>query len=70
LPLWIYPKIFADVGYGVIGKDRYGNSLSNTLLYSVGIGLDIITAYDLKLRIEFALNHLGENGIYLHANSE
>lgn len=70
LPLWIYPKIFADVGYGVNGKDRYGNNLSNMLLYSVGIGLDIITAYDLKLRIEFALNHLGENGIYLHANSE
>lgn len=70
LPLWLYPKIFVDAGYAANKLVRNNNSLANTFLYSVGFGLDIITAYDLKLRIEVAFNHLGENGLYLHANSE
>jgi outer membrane protein assembly factor BamA len=70
LPVWIYPKVFFDAGYAQNNFVAHQNGLSNTLLYSIGLGVDIITAYDLKLRIEFALNHLGENGLYLHANSE
>lgn len=71
LPVWIYPKIFFDAGYAANNKPQSStNTLANTLLYSFGVGVDIITAYDLKLRIEFAVNHLGENGVYLHANSE
>lgn len=70
LPIWIYPKIFVDAGYAANNQAAPNNSLANTFLYSIGCGVDIITAYDLKLRIEFAYNHLGENGLYLHANSE
>ena len=69
LPLRIYPKIFADAGY--IDSPSPGNSfLSKRLLYSVGVGVDIITLYDIKFRFEFAWNHLGQNGLYLHFNSE
>ncbi len=69
LPLRLYPKIFADAGYV---HDKYpGNSfLSNIMLYSAGIGLDAVTAYDIKVRIEFAWNSLGQNGLFLHLNSE
>lgn len=68
-PLRIYPKIFADVGY--IDSPVPGTStLSNKLLYSVGIGCDVITLYEIKIRFEFAWNHLGQNGLYLHWNSE
>lgn len=70
LPVWIYPKIYIDCGYAANNKIQNTNNLANTFLYSIGAGVDIITAYDLKLRIEFAYNHLGENGLYLHANSE
>ncbi len=69
VPLRIYPKIFADAGY--IDNSSPGNSfLSNRLLYSIGAGIDIVTLYDIKIRIEFAYNHLGQNGLYLHFNSE
>ncbi len=69
IPLRIYPKIFADAGY--IGNTTPGNSfLSNRLLYSMGIGVDVVTLYDIKIRFEFAYNHLGQNGLYLHFNSE
>ncbi|XZF13479.1 hypothetical protein ACTHGU_16960 [Chitinophagaceae bacterium MMS25-I14] len=68
-PVRIYPKILADIGYVA---NRYpGNSfLNNRLLYSYGVGLDIVTAYDFKLRIEYVWNHLGQNGLFLHFNSE
>ncbi len=69
LPIRIYPKIFVDAGY--INSPSPGNSfLSNRLLYSAGFGVDIITLYDIKFRFEYAWNHLGQNGLYLHFNSE
>lgn len=69
LPLRIYPKLFADAG---IAHNPYpGNSLlSNRLLYSAGLGVDIVSAYDLKIRVEAAVNQLGQYGLYLHLNSE
>jgi outer membrane protein assembly factor BamA len=70
IPLRIYPKIFADVGY-IKSNDAGNNSyLGNQLLYSIGAGIDIVTVYDLKIRLEFAYNHLAQNGLYLHLNSE
>ena len=69
LPLRIYPKIFADAGY--VDNATPGNSfLGNHLLYSIGAGIDVVTLYDIKIRFEFAYNHLGQNGLYLHFNSE
>jgi hypothetical protein len=69
IPLRIYPKIFADAGY--IENPTPGNSfLSNRLEYSVGAGVDVVTVYDMKIRFEFAYNRLGQNGLYLHFNSE
>lgn len=69
IPLKIYPKVYADVGY--VRNAYPGNSfLNNRTLYSAGVGVDIITAYDMKLRIEYTLNHLGEKGVFLHATSE
>jgi len=69
IPIRVYPKIFADAGYV---QNRYeGNSfLNNRMLYSAGIGLDIFTAYDIKIRLEYAWNHLGQNDLFLHFNSE
>ncbi len=69
LPLRFYPKVFADAG---AARNPYpGNSfLNDRMLYSAGIGGDIVSAYDFKLRIEAALNHLGQYGVYLHLNSE
>lgn len=69
IPLRLYPKVFADIGYG---KNRYpGNSfLNNRMLYSYGVGIDIITAYDFKFRLEYTWNHLAENDLFLHLGAE
>lgn len=64
----LYPKIFADVGYA---RNPFpGNSfLNNRPLYSGGFGLDIVSIYDFKLRVEYTWNHLGEKGLFLHINN-
>lgn len=69
LPIRLYPKIFTDFGY-VVNKTPGNSFLNNRLLYSAGFGLDIVSAYDFKLRLEYTWNHLGEKGLFLHINSE
>lgn len=68
VPVRIYPKLFTDVGYA---RNRFpGNSyLNNRLLYSWGAGVDIVSIYDFKFRLEYAWNHLGEKGLFLHINN-
>ncbi len=69
IPLRLYPKIFTDAGY--ITNPQPGNSFLNSrLLYSVGAGVDIVTIYDIKLRVEYTINHLGQKGLFLHFTSE
>ena len=69
IPVRIYPKLFFDAGY--IDSPQPGNSfLSNKLQYSAGVGVDVVTLYDIKIRFEYACSHLGQNGLYLHFNSE
>lgn len=69
VPLRIYPKVFADVGYAD-GAGRNYSVMSGRALYSAGVGIDIVTLYDIKIRAEYTWNHLGQNGLYLHFNSE
>jgi hypothetical protein len=39
------------------------------MLYSGGVGIDIVTFYDIILKFEWSFNQLGENGLYLHRKS-
>ena len=69
IPIRLYPKLFADIG-AVRNPNPLNSKLNNRLLYSGGIGIDLVTAYQLKLRFEYTFNHLGEKGLFLHSNSE
>jgi outer membrane protein assembly factor BamA len=66
LPIRIFLKAYADAGYVHNSGPEYGSFLNNRLLYTEGIGLDIVTIYDLQLKIEFSFNQLGKNGLFLH----
>ena len=65
LPFTIYAKAFGDMGYAYI-QPEFDTRLNNHFLYSGGVGIDILTLYDLKLSIEFSLNQLGQKGLFLH----
>ena len=42
------------------------NNLNNKMLFSGGVGLDIVTIYDVSIKLDWSFNQLGQNGIYLH----
>ena len=65
IPLKVFVKTFVNAGY-IHSKYPGENSLNNQLVYSGGIGLDIIAFTDFVIKIEWSFNRLGENGLYLH----
>lgn len=65
IPFKVYAKAFTDYGY-VYSHQQPVARLNNTFLYSGGIGLDILTLYDLQLRFEYSINQLRENNLVLH----
>lgn len=69
IPFTLYGKIFNDIGY-VYDKNPVNSRLSNTFLRSGGIGLDIVTIYDIVLKLEFSFNQLNKTGFYFHTASD
>ena len=65
IPVKVYGKIFGNAGY-VYNKQPGENTLNNKMLYSGGFGIDIVLFYDVTFRFEYSINHLGQNGLYLH----
>lgn len=68
IPVKLYAKAFGNAGY-IYEKQPGTNFLNNRMLCSGGLGLDVVLFYDVILRFEYSLNHLGQNGLYLHDKS-
>lgn len=61
--LALYAKTYFDLGY----IESYSNNELNTrltdqLLYSGGLGIDLVTIYDIVFRFEYSFNKQGESG--------
>ncbi len=68
VPLRIYANVYGNAGY--IHNTQSGiNTLNDKMLYSGGIGIDIVTFYDVNIKIQWSFNQLGQNGLYLHKNN-
>lgn len=68
IPFTIFARVFGNAGY-VYHPEPGENLLSNRLLTSAGVGLDILTFYDFTLKLEWTFNQLGQNGLFLHPKS-
>jgi outer membrane protein assembly factor BamA len=69
IPFRFFLKAFGDVGYAY--NKHPGNSLlNNRLIYTGGVGLDIVSIYDFVFKIEFSFNQLGAQGLYLHGGRD
>ena len=66
IPFAIYGKGYADAGYSY-SKPPYTSMLNNKMLYTGGFGIDILTLYDINLKVEYSFNQLNEKGLFLHA---
>lgn len=62
----LYANMFVDLGYVEAFRNYDAEDLSNSLLLGAGIGLDLVTYYDMVLRVEAAINKKGETGIFIH----
>lgn len=68
IPVRIFGKIYGNTGY-VYNPQPGENILSNRMLYSGGLGIDILTFYDVTFKLEWSFNQLGQNGLFLHRKS-
>jgi len=68
IPFTVFAKTYADFG-STYNKPLYQTYLNNKLLYTGGFGVDILSIYDVNLRIEYSFNQLGKNGLFLQAQS-
>ena len=61
--LALYAKTYFDLGY-IEGypNNELNRRLTDQLLYSGGLGVDLVTIYDLVLRFEYTFNKQGESG--------
>ncbi|NOZ34815.1 MAG: BamA/TamA family outer membrane protein [Chlorobi bacterium] len=64
----IYADIFTDAAYVKNDDVLYieNNTLANTLLYSCGAGINIVTYYDWLIRLEYSVNRQKNAGFFLH----
>jgi outer membrane protein assembly factor BamA len=68
-PFKIFIKTYGDLGYAY-SKPAMANMLNNRLLYSGGLGLDVLTFYDTVIKFEFSFNQLKQSGLFLHYRLE
>lgn len=73
-PLTIYLKGYLDMGYvenyPYYKSEGLNTRLSNTLLAGTGAGIDIVTAYDAVLRLEYTFTREKTNGFFFHMKKE
>ena len=65
IPFSAYVSLFSDFGY--VHDNFYGaqNTLSNQMIYSFGAGLHLVSYYDQVFVLEYTLNSLKEQGIFV-----
>lgn len=74
VPLSIYLKTYADLGY-VRNYPYYearslNTTLSDKLLLGTGFGVDVVGFYDIVIRFEYSFNAQGEQGFFFHVKKE
>ena len=69
IPFKIYARTFGDLGYSH-NPNILENSLTNRMLYTGGLGVDVVTFYDFILRFDYSFNQLGQKGLFLHVKND
>ena len=66
-----YLKFFADFAW-VNNYPNYeiSSRLTNQLLYSFGVGLDLVAMYDMVLRLEYSYNSENERNFALNIKAD
>ena len=65
IPFSIFAKLYTDEAFVGILKNQEAH-LNNQFLYTEGLGIDILSLYDICIKLEYSFNQLGQNGLFLH----
>jgi outer membrane protein assembly factor BamA len=69
IPVRVFVKTYGDMGYAYNPKP--GTSLfNNKLLKTWGIGIDVVTIYDIVFKLEYSFNQIGEKGLFVHTKDD
>lgn len=66
IPITIYTNVHFDAGYVADRIFENGNPLANRFIAGGGLGLDLVTYYDVVWRLEYSLNDRVEHGFFIH----
>lgn len=61
-----YLNLLFDAGYVINTVASVSNDYQNRLIYGTGLGLDLVTYYDLVWRFEYSVNQFGKSGFFIH----
>jgi len=70
IPFSFFLNLYADAAY--VEDVQFSNvmyttnRLPNTWLHGYGIGVDMVSYYDIVIRLDFSFNKFGESGLFLH----
>jgi outer membrane protein assembly factor BamA len=73
IPVRMFLKVFGDAAYSY-SKNPGNSFLNNKLIYTYGAGVDIVSFYDLVLKLEYSYNPYERTnkkwGFFLHTRSD
>ncbi len=69
IPFRLFIKAYGDLGYSYLPNPGI-SVLNNKLLRTWGLGVDIITFYDVVIRFEYTYNQLGERDLFFHNQTD
>ncbi len=69
IPFKFYGTLNSDVAY--VYDKKPGNSLlNNKMIYTWGLGLDMISFYDVVFKFDYSFNQLGKSGLFVHVRTD
>jgi len=68
IPFNVYLNVFGNFGY--CDNPYYTTLLNNKLMYTYGVGVDIVSVYDLVFKLSLAFNQLNVSGLYIHSRND
>ncbi len=68
IPMNIFAKTYTDIGYSYLPQP-YNGRLNNKFIYTGGFGIDILSLYDIVIKLEYSFNQLGEKGLFLQGGA-
>ena len=69
IPVRFFLKAYGNAAY-VYDNANISSRFNNKLITTYGVGLDIVTIYDIVIRLEYSGNELGNHNLYLHSKGD